>query len=299
MIAQRVLGATLIYQGELAQGLENLKQAIALYNPQRHRPLAFVYGQDIGVICKQWSAWALWLLGYPDQALKMNLETIQMAQEVCHPLTLAYVLWLSAMFYQFRRQRKQAKELAEQALRLSTDQGFVIFLTASVIVLGMLAEEGEIEEGIARTREGIAAFRATGAELFLPYHLARVADAYRRVGQTEEGLAALAEALVIGKRSGEHAWDAEVYRIKGELMLIQGADESEAEACFHQALEVARRQGAKSYELRTAVSLTRLLKRQGKTEKARTLLSEIYGWFTEGFDTADLQEAKALLKELT
>ena len=161
-------GGELDSQGALAQGLEQMRQGLALYHPQQHRALAFVYGQDIGVVCQQWSAWALWLLGYPDQALQMTRDTLQMAQEVSHPLTLAYAMIFSATFHQFRRETAPAKALAESALRLATEQGFGVWMAFAKIVLGELVEPGDIEAGIARTREGIAAWRATGAELFLP-----------------------------------------------------------------------------------------------------------------------------------
>ena len=167
------------------------------------------------------------------------------------------------------------------------------------IVLGELSEPGDIAAGIAQTREGIAAWRATGAELFLPLFLPQLAEAHGKVGQADAGLAVLDEALSIVERGGEHTWDADLYRVKGDLMLMQGAAASAAEACFHEALAIARQQGAKSWELRAATSLSRLLHTQGKVAAARTLLAEVYGWFTEGFDTADLQEARALLETLT
>ena len=190
-------------QGELAQGLEQLRQGLALYHPQQHRSLAFVYGQDIGVVCQQWSAWALWFLGYPDQALQMTRDTLhRMAQEVSHPLTLAYVMCLSATVHQFRRETAQAQALAESALRLATEQGFGLWMAAAKIVLGELAEPGDIAVGIAQTREGLAAYRATGAELWLPFHLTQLAEAYGKVGQADAGLAALDEALSIVEEAG-------------------------------------------------------------------------------------------------
>jgi len=251
------------------------------------------------VICQQWSAWALWLLGYPDQALQMTRDTLQRAQETSHPLTLAYAMTFSATFHQFRRETAPAQALAERALRLATEHAFGFWMAFATTVLGEAVEPGDIAAGIAQMREGIAAWRATGAELFLPLHLTQLAEAYGKVGQADAGLAALDEALSIVERGGEHMWDADLYRVKGELMLMQGAAASAAEACFHQALEIARRQGAKSYELRAATSLSRLLHTQGKAAEARTLLSEVYGWFTERFDTADLQEAKGLLDTLS
>jgi predicted ATPase len=159
----------------------------------------------------------------------------------------------SAIFHQFRRETAPAKALAESALRLATEQGFGFWMAFSEILLGELVEPGDIAAGIARTREGIAAWRATGTELFLPLFLTRLAEAYGKVGQADAGLAALDEALSIVERGGEHTWDADLYRVKGELMLMQGAGASAAEA-FHEALEIARQQGAKSYELRAATS---------------------------------------------
>ena len=181
-------------------------------------------------------------------------------------------------------------------MRLATEHGFGLWIALAKIILSELVEPGDIAAGIARAREGIAAWRATGAELFVPLYLTQLAQAYGKVGQADAGLAALDEALAIVERGGEHLWDAELSRTKGELMLMQGAPEAAAAACFHSALEVARRQGAKSYELRAAMSLSRLWQRQGKRAEARELLAPLYGWFTEGFDTADLQEAGALLE---
>jgi len=161
------------------------------------------------------------------------------------------------------------------------------------------AEQGQIEEGIEQIRQGLAAYQATGAEVAVPYFLARLAEAYGKVGQVGEGLALLDEALTVVDKTGERWWEAELHRLKGELLLWQAVpDEHQAEACFQQALSVARRQEAKALELRAAMSLSRLWQQQAKCKEAHDLLAPIYGWFTEGFDTADLQEAKALLKEL-
>ncbi len=182
-----------------------------------------------------------------------------------------------------------------------------------------LAEQGQGEEGIVQIRQGLSAWQATGAELARPYILALLAEAYGKGGQAEEGLSVLAEALAVVDKTGERCHEAELYRIKGELtrqkFQVSGSKfqvppspqplipspqaEAEAEACFHTAIEIARRQQAKSLELRAVMSLSRLWQQQGKKEEARQMLSEIYSWFTEGFDTADLQEAKALLEELT
>ena len=164
----------------------------------------------------------------------------------------------------------------------------------------MLAEQGQSVEGIAQMRQGIAAWRATGAELQLPYYLALLMEAYGKAGQAEEGLRVLAEALTAVHKTGERQHEAELYRLKGELLLKQDIpDEQEAESCLHQAVDIARQQQAKSLELRAAMSLSRLWQQQGKRTEAHALLAPIHGWFTEGFDTTDLQEAKALLDALT
>jgi len=152
---------------------------------------------------------------------------------------------------------------------------------------------------MAQMQQGLAAWRATGAEVFRPYGLALLAEASAKVGQREEGLTLLAEALAVTNDTGERRWEAELYRLKGELLLVHSAEQhAEAETCFRQALDIARHQQAKSWELRAAISLARLWQHQGKRATARQMLAEIYGWFTEGFDTADLQEARALLEEL-
>jgi predicted ATPase len=200
----------------------------------------------------------------------------------------------------------------EEILTLSTEQGFPLFWALGTILRGWaLAEEGQREEGIAQMRQGVAAWRATGAELTQPYFLALLAEVYGKVGQTEEGLRVLAEALAQVDKTGERFHEAELYRLKGQLTLqkfqVSGFKlqvtnpqvEAEAEECFLKAVDIARQQQAKSLELRTTTSLARLWQSQGKKDEARQLLAEIYGWFTEGFDTKDVQEAKALLTELT
>jgi predicted ATPase len=305
--AHRVLGPTLFQLGEFAPAREHLEQGIALYDLQQHRSHAFLYGQDPGVACRSHAARVLWHLGYPDQALKRSHEALSLAQELSHPFSLAYALSFAAWSHQSRREGQAAQERAEAAITLSTEQGFPSWLAMGTISWGWaLAEQGQGEEGIAQMRQGMAAWRATGAELARPYYLALLAEAYGRMGQLEEGLSVLAEALSAVHQAGDREYEAELYRLKGELTLaqssVQGLASSvqkEAEESFLKAIEIARRQSAKSSELRAAMSLSRLWQSQGKKDEARQMLAEIYGWFTEGFDTADLQEAKALLEGLT
>jgi predicted ATPase len=162
-----------------------------------------------------------------------------------------------------------------------------------------LAVQGQGEEGFAQIRQGLAAYRTTGAEILLPHMLALLAEAYGQAGQPEARLAALAEALGLVDKTGERTWEAELHRLRGELLLSRANTIEEVEVCFRQALEIARQQQTKSLELRAAMSLSRLWQYQDKRDAARQLLSPIYDWFTEGFDTADLQEARALLEELS
>ena len=315
--AHGALGITLPYLGELISAQTHLEQGIALYNPHQHRSLAFLHGQDPGVVCRVHAAWALWYLGYPDQALERSREALTLAQELSHPFSLAFALYHSARLHQLRREVQVAQERLETVISLSTEQGFAQWLALGIALQGwMLAEQRQVEEGIAQMSQGLAAYRATGAELGRPFQLVLLAEAYGKVGQAEEGLNVLAEALAVVNNTGERNYEAELYRLKGELLLAQKSKNQkpvlslvevakgksgkgpEAEECFHQAIDIARRQSAKSLELRAVVSLSRLWQKQGKKEQAQQILAEIYGWFTEGFDTADLKEAKALLHEL-
>ena len=298
-LAHWALGWPLLHLGELASAQNHLKQMIDFYDLQQHRFLSFLYGQDPGVSCLSWSAWALWLLGYPDQALKRSQEALALAQELDHPFTLGFAQCIAGvLFHQFRREGQAAQEQNVALMRLSIEKGFVLFQAEGTIYLGLAqTEEGQVEEGIAQMRQGFAAFQATGAELQRSRMLAWLAEAYGKAGQAEEGLSVLTEALALVEKIGERYYEAELYRLKGELLLMQG-DEAEAEASFDKAIEVARRQQAKSWELRATVSLRRLWQKQGRCDEAQQILAEIYTWFTEGFDTPDLQEAKALLEEL-
>jgi predicted ATPase len=299
--AHRVLGLTMFWLGEMAPAREHLEQGMALYDPQQHRSHAFVYGQDPGVACQALAGWPIWVLGYPDQALQSINEALTLAQELAHPFSLTIALNIAAVVHQFRREAQAVQERAEATMTLSTEQGFPLWLAYGTILRGWaLTAQGEGAEGIAQMRQGLVAHRATGAEVYRPYFLVLLAEAYGEVEQPEEGLTVLVEALAIVDNTGECNWEAELHRRKGELLLMQqGQKVGNAEECFQKALDVARRQQAKSLELRAAMSLSRLWQQQGKQEEAHQLLTEIYRWFTEGFDTPDLKDAKALLEELS
>jgi class 3 adenylate cyclase/predicted ATPase len=304
--ACQALGHTRYVLGDFASARELVERGSALYDPHQHRLLAFRHGQDPGMICRCLAAFALWMLGYPDQAFTKIQEALTLTRELFHPYTLAVVLFGTALLHQLRREWHATQQMAEAVISLSNEQGFPFTLAIGTIFRGWaLAEQGEGKEGIAAIRQGLAAYQVTGTELLQPYFRALLAAAYGNVGQPENGLNVLAEPLEAVGRTGEHSDEAELYRLKGELTLqaqVQGSKsqgEEEAEACFHTAIDIAQKQQAKSLELRAVMSLARLWRQQGKKEKARQRLGEIYGWFTEGFDTKDLQEAKALLEELS
>jgi predicted ATPase len=300
LVAHRALGTTLSFMGALTSALMHLAQGMALYDPQQHCASAFRYGEDAGVICFSRAAWTLWWLGYPDQGLVRNDKAVLMAQQSAHPFSLGFVLTSAAVFHQCRREGRAVQEHAEAAISLATEQGFPFWRAFGAILQGWaLAHQGQTQEGLEQIQQGLTAWRATGAEQARSYFLALLAEAYGTMAQPEAGLTVLAEALTLVGEAGERCFEPEIYRLKGELLLQRSADyHVEAQACFQQAIAVARRQQAKSWELRAAMSLSRLWQRQGRRTEARALLAPVYGWFTEGFDTPDLQEAKALLTEI-
>jgi predicted ATPase/class 3 adenylate cyclase len=294
------LGIALFFVGELAAALTHLEQGFALYDPQKHRSHAFRATQDPAAACLTYAAVVLWLLGYPERALQRSHQAVTMTQELAHPLSLACALDYAATLHQFRREGHAAHACAEAAVALAAEQGFAVYFAHGMVLRGWArAEQGQAEEGRAQINSGLEAWRTTGAEVQRPYYLALLAEAYGKSKQAEEALEVLAEALALVAKTGECWWEAELYRLRGELLLQQSSDNQvEAETCFHHALEIARMQQAKSFELRAATSLARLWQQQGKRQEAHDLLAPVYNWFTEGFDTADLQDAKALLDEL-
>jgi class 3 adenylate cyclase/predicted ATPase len=298
--AHRALGATLFQLGAIASAHAHMVQSIALYDLQQHRSYAFLYGEDAGVVCRSHDAWALWLLGYPDQALARSHEAVTLAQQSAHLFSLGFALNFAAVFHEFRREVRFTQERAEAAISLSKEQRFAQWMAHGAILRGWaLAQQGQAQEGIEQINQSLRAFRATGAEIQRPQFLALLAEAYGTIGEPEAGLSALAEALALVDTTGERWYEAALYRLKGELLLQQSLDNlPEAETCFQHSISIARSQQAKSLELRAATSLARLWHQQGKRQEAHDLLAPIYDWFTEGFDTADLKDAKALLEDL-
>jgi len=269
------------------------EQSMAIYTPLQHHSLAALYsGWDPGVACRSGGARNLWLLGYPDRALQRGNEAITLARELGHAYSEVFALVFNAMLHQHRRDAPRTLQQTEAAIKLATEQELASWLPWAAALRGWaLVELGQADEGIAQLREGIARWRAVTAGCLVPYFLALLADAYATMGRGEEALTTLAEALTITEQTHEGYMEAELYRLKGELL----ADPTEVEACFYQAIEIARRQKAKSFELRAVMSLGRVYHKQGRHTEARQVLAKVYGWFTEGFDTPDLKEAGALL----
>jgi predicted ATPase len=298
--AHWALGQTLFYLGELHATRSHLEHSSAAYTPQ---PLTSQTSRDQAgtqIACLFYTDLVLWMLGYPDQALRASYDGLALAQELSHPFTLAFAFEEVAMLHQCRREVQATRQQTEAMMALANEQGFPVFAPVETILRAWtLTMEGEWHEAIAQIQQAMAALRAGIDNSDWALHYAQLAEAYGAVGQPEEGLRSVAEALALIEQTGFRVYEPELHRVQGELLLQQaGSDVSQVEACFHQALDVARRQQAKSWELRAATSLARLWQAQGKRQDAYDLLAPVYGWFTEGFDTADLQEAMALLEEL-
>jgi predicted ATPase/class 3 adenylate cyclase len=298
--AHDALGHTLFFLGDYTAARTHLEQGIALIDHATQQALVLHHAMTPGVSCLAHTAATLWCLGYPAQALGRSQEALVLAQGLTHPQSLALAQFWAASLHHHRREAPTVQVLADALLTLATAQGFPLIVGLGACWRGWaLAVQGQREEGMAQLRQGLAAILATGQRLTHPRFLVLLAEAVGQAGQVEEGLRLLVEALAALEASKRGDVLAEAYRLQGELLLRQGTpDMTQAEACFQQALALARRQQAKSWELRTAISLACLWQQQGKYAEAYDLLAPIYGWFTEGFDTADLQEAKALLEEL-
>jgi class 3 adenylate cyclase/predicted ATPase len=318
------LGQISYFMGKFAAAREHVEQAIALYDAWPSSSHAIRPVQDPGVLCRGFAAYSLWSLGYPDQALPRVHEAFALAQELSHPFSFAYALYFVFTLHQARKEDQLAQERLAELLAFSSEHGFPYFVEIGTFRQGaILAARGQVKEGLTQMRQSIDTRFAGGAEFGRPAFLGGLASAHGTVGQIDEGLALLTEALALVDKTGQHAFEVGLYLLKGQLTLqreargwrletsppssqasslqpqVSNGAEQEAEGYFLKAIEIARRQGAKSLELQAVISLCRLWQKQGKKEEARQMLAEIYGWFTEGFDTGDLKEAKALLDKLT
>lgn len=295
--AHRAVGTTLFFLGAPTEAHTHFAQGIALSDPQQHHVAVLLYGEDAGVVCRSFAAWALWCQGYPDQGLAQSQQAVTLARQMAHPFSLGLAFGHAATLHACRREMRAAQERADAAISLTTEQGFPSWMAWGALLRGWaLAQQGQAQEGREQMTQGLRTYRATGTELVRPYFLVLLAEAYGTRGEPEAGLAVLTEALTLVETTGERWYEAELYRLRGELLLQQNADNHlEVEACFQHALDIARNQRAKSFELRAATSLARLWHQQGKRQEAHDLLAPVYRWFTEGFDTLDLKDAKGLL----
>jgi class 3 adenylate cyclase/predicted ATPase len=305
--AHLTLGATLVYPWELVEAHTHIEHAIVLYDPHTSHSLALGRSADSGVMSLAYASRMLWLLGYPEQALTRINEACTLAQELSHAYSLGFAWQFAATLHQSRREPQRVREYAEAAMAFAEERGFVRWSAASLMNRGWaLVEQGLAADGVAQIQQGLGIWRSMGGGLGLPYYLAGLAEAYKLAGQAAAGLQVVAEALALVQKNAERYFEAELYRLQGDLLLALALTEdqghsprtAEAEACFQQAIEIAQQQQAKSLELRAATSLARLWQQQGKRQEACDLLAPVYHWFTEGFDTADLQDARSLLDAL-
>jgi TOMM system kinase/cyclase fusion protein len=303
LAAYQVLGSAAFGLGEFTVAQRHFAQSRVFYDARQHRSHVALFGADYGVFCLTWGSQALWLLGYADQARTQSREVLTLAQGLSHPLSQTIALAYAAMLQQFCQDAHAVHDLTETMKILCTEHGFIYYLAWAMILQGWaLVRQGHDAPGIAQMGHGLAALQGTGAKRSWAYYVALLAEAYGSSGAPIEGLRMLADAFEHVQHTGECWWEAELLRLKGKLLLQTAGGRRRAaeapEACFRQALEVARWQQAKSLELRAAMSLSRLWQQQGKRDVARQLLSEVYAWFNEGLDTVDLQEARALLEQL-
>ncbi len=295
------LGIDKFALGSYLESLEHLNQVIDYYKPEEHHhEYVFQHGSDIGTSAMAYAACCLWCLGYPAQAAQYSKRALALAHEQGHSYSLADVLsYAGCMFNLMRREYEELAYLTEELVQLATQVGMAGWISSTHCFRGLvLTQQGEIEQGLDLIHEGIAAVRKISALLYIPVDMFSLAQAYAFAGQPGRGLSTIAEALNLIEQTDERHWESELHRLRGELKLMQG-DGSTAEASFLKAIQLAQWQSAKSWELRATIDLARLWRDQGRVEDARTSLGEIYGWFTEGFDTSDLIEARALLEEMT
>ncbi len=297
-----LLDATTFYTGDLHEAREQLEEGLRHYDPEQHATLALAYGGlDPEVIGLAYLAWILWLLGYVEQAVAHTDQAQTLIRQLDNTYTLARSLYWDAILRQYIGDWRAVRARADEAITMGSEHGLALVTPIGNIMSGWSRiQMGEHEEGAAQVRQGMAAYRATGAKMQLPHFMIPLVEAARNLGQPEEGLEVLAEALALMESTGERYMEAEFHRLRGELLLeLAPDDHAPAEAAFQQAIAVAQAQGAKSLELRAAISLARLCRSQDRVAEAHDLLAPVFDWFTEGFDTADLKEAKALLDELS
>ena len=296
----RILGITLLHMGEIAPARACLDRALALYDPIAHRPLATRFGQDCEVSILSYRSWPLWMLGYPEAALMDAEQALQRAHEIDQSAALMYALAVKSMTRNFCRDYAIAKAQTGELIALADKKEAPYWKGLGLMQQGCFSFlAGDSTDALPVITSGLAAYRSTGATLFLPWYLSTLARVHAGLGQFESAWQRINEAVTLVETAKDRVWEAEVHRMAGEIYLLPPQrDAAKAQAHFERALDVARKQQAKSWELSAAMSMARLWRDQGKRDEARDLLAPVYGWFTEGFDTLDLKEAKALVDEL-
>ena len=300
MIAHRIMGSSLLMTGDIAEGRAHYDQALAFYSPAEHRPLATRFGQDVRVAILSFRPLALWLLGYPKAALADHEQALRDAREIGHAATLMYALSNTAMTHIFCRSYATATALTTELVALADEKGALFWKAYGMMHQGcVLAMTGKSTNAVQMFTSGFNALRARGTTLYMPWYLSLLSVTYAELGRNDDAWRCLGEATTTMERGGERWFEAEIHRTAGEIALMDPEPEAaKAEAYFESALAVARKQQAKSWELRAAMSMARLWRDRGKKQQAHDLLAPVFGWFTEGFDTLDLKEVKALLDEL-
>jgi predicted ATPase len=300
MYGHRTMGISLTVLGDIAEGRAHLDRTIELYDPTAHRSLATRFGQDVGVAVLSFRALARWLLGFPEAALADVDRALNDARETGHHGTLMYGLTITARTLFECGYHARATSQLDEVISLADQTGASLWKAAGTTLRGcVFALAGPASNAVEIISDGLAAWRSTGSALFVPFYCSSLATAHARLGQFDHAAHWVGEAITVLKINKENWYEAELSRTAGEIAFnTPGKNAVSAEAHFHWALEVARQQQTKSWELRGAMSLARLWRDQGKVREARELLAPVYGWFTEGFDTRDLKEAKALLGEL-
>jgi predicted ATPase len=299
-VAHRLMGTSLLCTGSPAESRNHYDRALALYDPQEHRPLAIRFGQDpkVSILC--FRALALWLLGYADAALQDAEDALRHARSINHAASLMFSLGILCLTRAFCGDHAAAKSQADELAALAEEKGALFWKALGLMDQGWLSGlAGEASGAVHMISSGMAAWRSTGATMFAPFYLSCLASLHAELGHFDDARRSSDEAATTVEATMERWCEAEIHRIAGEIALKSPeSDAAMAESCLQRALEVARAQRAKSWELRAAMDTARLWRDRGQRRKARDLLAPIYGWFTEGFDTLDLREAKALLKEL-
>jgi predicted ATPase len=296
MMGHRLMGSS----GNIAEGRAHYDQALALYDPAEHRPLATRFGQDVRVAIFPNRSLPLWLLGHPEAALADAEQALKYAREISQATSLMFALFYTSLTCLLCANYSVAKALINELVALADEKGTTFWKAGGIAFQGsVLALTGQAADAVHTITSGITAWRSTGATVFMPWWLSCLARAYAELGRYDDAWRCIGEAITAVETTKERRWEAEVNRVAGEIALKSPEPNTAgAERYLERALEIARQQQAKSWELRAAMSLARLWRDRGKVQQARELLAPVYNWFTEGFDTRDLKEAKALLEEL-